>query len=278
MNVLRNKWLFVILFIAGLGILLYPIVANLFSTKAHVKQIDAYETAIRELSEEEKIYMEEQARKHNESIKEEEATFIDPFANGTSSAGNRSYYDALDIGDSMAVLEIPKLGIELPIYHGTDEGVLSRGVGHMENTALPVGGEGTHSVLTAHRGLPSSTLFRHLDKLDPGDVFFINVLGEVHAYEVREQKIVWPDETDWLVHEEGKELTTLLTCEPYMINSHRLLVTAEKIEYEEAAIKAERQRPQQGKYVRPLLIGAALLLLLLLLNNRRKRKGDLNEE
>ncbi len=278
MNVLRNKWLFVILFIAGLGILLYPIVANLFSTKAHVKQIDAYETAIRELSEEEKIYMEEQARKHNESIKEEEATFIDPFANGTSSAGNRSYYDALDIGDSMAVLEIPKLGIELPIYHGTDEGVLSRGVGHMENTALPVGGEGTHSVLTAHRGLPSSTLFRHLDKLDPGDVFFINVLGEVHAYEVREQKIVWPDETDWLVHEEGKELTTLLTCEPYMINSHRLLVTAEKIEYEEAAIKAEKQRPQQGKYVRPLLIGAALLLLLLLLNNRRKRKGDLNEE
>jgi len=269
---MRNNKVILLLLIVGLAIFSYPLIANYVSTTGHVKEIENYDEIMKELDEKQKKDAERRAKEHNEKIKEEEQAFIDPFDNGTENAGSKSYYDALNIGEVMAVLDIPKLNLHLPIYHGSNEKVLSRGVGHLENTALPVGGEGTHSVLTAHRGLPSATLFRHLDKLEPGDVYFISVLDETYAYEVQEQNIVLPNETDWLQQVEGKELSTLLTCEPYMINTHRLLVTGERIPYEEARDKMPIKRAPQFDTL--MIMGLVILILftlLVVITKRRKR-------
>lgn len=271
---MRNNKVIILLLMTGLAIFSYPFIANYVSTTGHVKQIENYDEIMKELDEKQKKDAERRAKEHNEKIKEEEQEFIDPFDNGTEKAGSKSYYDALNIGEVMAVLDIPKLDLHLPIYHGSNEKVLSKGVGHLENSALPVGGEGTHSVLTAHRGLPSATLFRHLDKLEPGDVYFISVLDETYAYEVQEQNIVLPNETDWLQQVEGKELSTLLTCEPYMINTHRLLVTGERVPYEEAREKVSTRRAP--KLDRLMVIGVVILFLfiLMVLITKRRKKNE----
>lgn len=264
----------------GMAIFSYPFVANMVSTTGHVQKVKGYEEMMEKVDKKQKEAAEERARIHNEEIKKEEQIFVDPFENGTESAGSKSYYDALNLGEAIAVLKIPKLDLELPIYHGSNEKVLSKGVGHLENSALPIGGMGTHSVLTAHRGLPTAKLFRHLDKLENGDVFFLEVLGETHAYEVFKDKIVLPNETEWLTQDEDQELVTLLTCEPYMINTHRLLVTGKRIPYDEKA-KALHKEASNGLKKLYIYAGIGLSLFLLLIiyliyrykknSNKRKR-------
>lgn len=248
----------------GMAIFSYPFIANMVSTTGHVQKVKGYEEMMEKVDKKQKKAAEELARKHNEEIKKEEQIFVDPFENGTESAGSQSYYDALNLGEVISVLKIPKLDLELPIYHGSNEKVLSKGVGHLENSALPIGGMGTHSVLTAHRGLPTAKLFRHLDKLKNGDVFFVEVLGETHAYEVFNEKIVLPNETEWLTQDEDKELMTLLTCEPYMINTHRLLVTGKRIPYDEK-VKDIHKNASNSLSKLYMLAGVGLSLFILLI-------------
>lgn len=279
----RNSFI-VIFLVIGVSILLYPFLANLVSTTSYVQESKRYEKKIDNLSQNKKNKEKEKAEKHNKEVKTQEQVFIDPFANGTTKAGSQSYYDALNIGEVMAVLKIPKLNIELPIYHGSGEKVLSKGVGHLENSALPVGGEGTHAVLTAHRGLPSSKLFRDLDELEIGDVFFIEVLGETHKYQITREQIVLPNETDWLEQEENEELITLLTCEPYMINTHRLLVTGNRVEYKkedkEGLSKNRKKIENSYQY---LLIGGITLIVVsisigIFLTKKHKKKRKLKRK
>ena len=217
-------------FLVGLAIFLYPIISNAINARSQSYVVDQYIEETDKISSEELERIKADARKYNEILKEG-AVVTDPFSEGSSSTMGSGYTDLLDVGETMGYLEIPKINVNLPIYHGTSDQVLQKGVGHIENTSLPIGGVSTHAVLTGHRGLPSSVLFRYLNELVVGDVFYIHVLDEVHAYEVRETIIVIPTDIDRIKIVDGEDLVTLVTCDPYMLNYNRLLVQGERIPY-----------------------------------------------
>ena len=185
----------------------------------------------------------------------------------------------------MGYIRIPKIDVELPIYHGTEERVLQSGVGHFEGTSLPVGGESTHSVLTGHRGLPSKILFTDLDKLVEGDVFYIKILGETFAYQVDQILTVLPEDTKALSIEPGKDYVTLVTCTPYAVNTHRLLVRGVRIPYEEAVKQAadERITPELPFQVKMLILAVVILILIFIIyliwkKVRKRKTGDHENE
>lgn len=224
-----RKAIIIILFVIGLGVFSYPIISNMLAAKVHQTAISDYQHTVVELDDKKKRELTEEGIAHNDKLADEPTEFIDPFANGSNNSGNKSYYDALSVDPLMGRLEIPGIGADLPVYHGTNDDVLAKGVGHLENSSLPLGNKGEHSVLTAHRGLPSSKLFRHVDDMTVGDEFTIQILDELLTYKVFEINIVLPDETDWLQNDERKSLVTLLSCEPYMIDTHRMLITGELV-------------------------------------------------
>ena len=174
----------------------------------------------------------QRAYEYNENLLDGRAVVTDPFDPDAERPNDEDYNVSLNLsGDGvMGTINIPKIHLELPIYHGTEESTLEHGVGHLQGTSLPIGGESSHSVLSGHTGLPTMKIFDNLDQLEVGDYFIISVLGEDHAYEVTSVEVVLPDETDSLVIERGRDLCTLVTCTPYGINSHRLLVHAERCE------------------------------------------------
>lgn len=238
---LIKKWLskYVVpgIFVIGVLIFFYPIVGNWLSTKEHYQVISRHNEVLAQMNKEEKEREKEKAKQYNDSITERDIPIVDPFSEeAETQVESKSYYNVLNIGEAMGTIEIPSINVNLPIYHGASEEVLSQGIGHLSNSSLPIGGKGTHSALTGHRGLPSSKLFRHLDKLEIGDVFFINTLGEKLAYKVDDIKIVLPYETNWLEIVPDKDYVTLITCEPYMINTHRLLVRGERVPYVEETL------------------------------------------
>ena len=278
---MKKKLVIIGVFICGFLIFSYPFLANYVSTTTHIKEVKTYDKSVGTLTSKKKKELTEEAKRYNKKVKDEKIDFVDPFEKKPTKTKNKSYYDALNIGEVMATLEIPKIEMTLPIYHGTSEEVLSRGVGHMENSALPIGGKGTHSVLTGHRGLPSAKLFRDLDKLKKGDKFFIHVLDKTYAYEVTTERIVLPDETEWLIQEPDKEQVTLLTCEPYMINTHRLLVTGERVPYEKAApeLKVSNYNTKKLTYIKwgilsAILIGIISGLYVVIRHLKKKRRGN----
>lgn len=224
-----RKLIIMLVFIIGLSIFFYPIISNWLSTKDHYTAITKHNEALAQLTKAEKEAEQQKAREFNASLTQTSIPIEDPFLGGESKEVNASYYSALDIGESMGSLEIPRIDVLLPIYHGVGEDVLQKGIGHMSNSSLPVGGEQTHAALTGHRGLPSAKLFRNLDQLELGDMFYVNALDEELAYKIDDIQIVLPTETSWLEMEEGKDYVTLITCEPYMINTHRLLVRGERV-------------------------------------------------
>jgi len=223
-----KKMILLLIFIAGSSVCAYPLIANLINTRNQTKIISNYESELEKLSEEERLEKIEAARAYNEVLNEGQNVISDPFDNGMQESQEISF---IDIGEIMGYVEIPKLDIKLPIYQGTSETVLQKGIGWLEGTSVPIGGESTHSVLSGHRGLPTSRLFTDLDKLENGDNFFIRNADGILAYEVDQIKIVLPDETEDLLIIEGKEYVTLLTCHPYMVNSHRMLVRGHRIPY-----------------------------------------------
>ncbi|NWO15096.1 MAG: class C sortase [Virgibacillus sp.] len=262
-----KRAIIIIIFLAGLGVFSYPIISNILSTTAHQSAIKEYEQTVEKMDKKEIEEERKQATEHNKKLEGSDVDFVDPYSEegseGNKVAGNKSYYDALNVGKTIGSIEIPKIGTNLPIYHGTGEDVLSKGVGHMENSSFPTGEKGTHSVLTAHRGLPSAKLFRNLDELKKGDQFYVDVLDEKYAYEVYDVVIVLPHETQWLQTEDDEEYMTLLTCEPYMLNTHRMLVKGKRIPYDEA--KAEETEAVTEPFNYWYIAGGAGLLVIFIL-------------
>ena len=211
--------LIMVLILAGSALLLYPTIGDYINSKHSSYMIASYNNAYQNTMEEQRKEMLLDAEQYNEALKSTKSPLFDP----TQVVGYNKILDPTGTG-VMGYIDIDKIGVELPIYHGTDPGVLQVGVGHIEGTSLPVGGESTHCVLSGHRGLPSAKLFTELDELAVGDTFTITVLDRVITYQVDQIKTVLPDEVSDLQIEEGKDYCTLVTCTPYGINTHRLLV------------------------------------------------------
>ncbi|MBQ8687022.1 MAG: class C sortase [Ruminococcus sp.] len=229
-NFLINCML-LLLFLCGLGLLMYPTVSNLVNERNQSTVITQYEQEVDLLEEAGQAYYRRAAQTYNESLP---TMFTNEDPVGTK--WDDLYQEMLNpTGDGiMGVLQIDKINVNLPIYHGTSEDVLQVAVGHLPATSLPVGGESTHAVLSAHTGLPSAKLFTELDQLEMGDMFKITVLGEMLVYQVCNIRIVEPDDSDSLRIFEGEDYVSLVTCTPYGINSHRLIVTGTRIQIEEA--------------------------------------------
>ncbi len=225
----------VFLLIVGVALLAYPSVSDMLSQAERDKVATSQQAAVEHLEETDPNALQDEldrAETYNERLAQGLVVITDPFDERAKTLSDQEYLDTLNVnGDGvMATLVIPCIGAELPIYHTTDDDVLQKGVGHMPGTALPIGGASTHSVLAGHTGLPSTKIFDSLDQVQLGDYFFIEVLGEVHAYRVDDISVVLPDETDKLSVVPGEDLITLVTCTPYGINSHRLLVRGTRCE------------------------------------------------
>lgn len=232
-----TKFIFAVLFLAGLSLLLYPLLSNEWNNYRQSQLISTYDEAVAVRTSEGKIdYAEERAEalEYNEALKP--YVLPDSFAAAAMREGpDEAYLSCLNLtGDGMmGYVEIPKIQVKIPIYHTTEESVLQTAAGHLEGSSLPVGGPGTHTVISAHRGLPSASLFTDLDRLEEGDYFFLYILDDVLCYQVDCITVTEPEDTSGLAAEDDKDLATLLTCTPYGVNSHRLLVRGVRVEYEE---------------------------------------------
>lgn len=232
-----------IIFLAGLSLLLYPFVANQWNNYRQKQLISGYEQVVSEKEAAEGIDYDAERKKaedYNEALLP--CVLPDSFALAESSGVDPVYMNTLNIaGDEMmGSVEIPKINIKIPIYHTTEEDVLNKGAGHLEGSSLPVGGANTHAVISAHRGLPSASLFTDLDQMKVGDHFLLHVLNETLCYEVDKISVVKPEDTSALAVEDGQDLVTLLTCTPYGVNTERLLVRGHRVPYVEEEVKEEK--------------------------------------
>lgn len=261
----------------GVCVLLYPVVSAMLAKRAQSAAISKYCSMVKSMPSSEIAKMKADAQKYNESLCG--TVLADPFSGGRNLGSGCG--KLLNVGEVIGYLEIPKIKVYLPIYHGTTEEILQKGIGHLENTSLPIGGKNTHAVLSGHRGLPSATLLTDLDQLAKGDKFYIHVLDEVLAYGVDQVKVVEPQNTSDLTIRQGKDYVTLVTCTPYGINTQRLLVRGERTAYaaaktEQAAAPAAPETPKKTLPAPDVLLPAALLLFAVaawLLLRRRKKKG-----
>ena len=278
----------VVLFLTALGLTLYPLISNYVNQKYASEIQTAYQELIQQTDDSVLQEAKRRAITYNLAITPGTA---DAYSEESLSSAAKDYNDQLDIAGNgiMGYVEIPKIQVNLPIYHGTDAEVLDRGVGHLLGSSLPVGGENTHTILSGHSGMASQKMFTNLEQLAPGDIFYLNVLNETLAYQVTEINTVLPYETDLLGIVPGEDLCTLVTCTPYGVNTHRLLVRGSRIPYEEAAVLEEETisaepaaSTWEAKYLQGLLIGcsaAGIAGLLMLAATRvwkkhpRHRKG-----
>lgn len=212
-------------FFIGLSVLLYPSISSYWNSKTQSEAIVDYEAMLSQYTPEDYTAIFDEANDYNKRLRE----LADPFAEHTKLT---DYHNVLNISGTgmMGYITIPKIGQELPVFHGTSEGVLSVAVGHFEGSSLPVGGESTHAVVSAHRGLPTAVLFTHLDRMEIGDTFTFTILDRTLTYEVDQIRIVEPDDSSLLEVTEGKDYCTLLTCTPYGINTQRLLVRGHQVD------------------------------------------------
>lgn len=257
-------------FIAGLSLLLYPTVSNYWNSLHQTKAIAQYSELVSGLAEEAYNKLLSDAHSYNETLLDKPTLFP------LTDQEREEYQSLLSVPSTNVIgyIEIAKIDCYLPIYHGTEESVLQIGVGHLEGSSLPVGGESTHCVLSGHRGLPSAKLFTDLDKLEAGDIFTIYVLNETLTYEVDQIRIVEPYELDELAIVEGEDLCTLLTCTPYGINTHRLLVRGHRIDTpDDSSLMVTADAMQIDPMTVAPLIAApilAVLIIVVLLRTRRK--------
>lgn len=270
--------LFGLLFLAGFGILSYPTIADQWNTYRQSRLISSYDEVISQMTEEDFTEAWAAAREYNQTF-EKNSIMSDVFGiDEAEDIRSTGYWNVLNVGGDgiMGYITIPKIHIKLSIYHGTDEDVLQTGVGHLNGTKLPVGGEGNHSVLSAHRGLPSAKLFTDIDQLKGGDRFYLHILDEDMAYEVdRILPMVDKDDYDALEEalktEAGQDYVTLFTCTPYGVNSHRLLVRGRRVPYEgeiESTPVDSMVRAIQNYYMLYLLLGLGVTALVILIMRR----------
>lgn len=233
---MKKKIIEISFILMGIILIAYPIISVCISSYNQTIAISNYQETIDKLSEKEKEDELEKARKYNEEMGEIVSVDIS-LSTPTEDDEYVSYFNVLNIGEAMAYISIPKIDAYLPIYHGLSEEVLQSGVGHLETTALPVGGLGTHCVLAGHTGLVRTKIFDDINKLEEKDKFYIYVLGETLTYEVDKIDVVLPENTDTIVVEKDKDYITLVTCTPYMINTHRLLVRGVRVQNEEIELE-----------------------------------------
>ncbi len=275
---MKNKLSTILLtlaFLAGLSLLLYPTVSDYWNSIHASKAVADYSEEVNSLTEAQYDEILAAAKAYNQSLLSREDDF------SLTAEQKEQYESLLDVGGVgiMGYIEIPNINLSLPIYHGIEDSVLQIGVGHLEWSSLPVGGESTHCVLSGHRGLPSAKLFTNLDRLAEGDTFVLRVLDEVLTYQVDQIRIVEPDDTDALQIEEGKDFCTLVTCTPYGLNTHRLLVRGHRIENQsqDESIRvtsdAIRIEPLIVAPVVALPILLILLLVLMVSGNKKKSSG-----
>ena len=274
----RSTIILILIFLVGLSVMLYPTVSDYVNQKNQSRAVASYSEEVENLSDVDYQAYFDAADDYNRRLAETPDAFYRP-------EEVSGYTDTLDVSGTgiMGYITISKIGVELPIYHGTSDGVLQIAAGHLEGTSLPVGGTSTHAVISAHRGLPSAKLFTNLDQLEVGDTFTITVLDRVLTYEVDKISIVLPTETDELKIAEGKDYVTLMTCTPYGINTHRLLVRGKRIE------NAENQKhirvTADALRIEPIIVAPALavpmllvmLVVMLAVPHLRKRKNQREE-
>ncbi len=275
---MKKKWmsrlmtlLIVVVFVAGLSFLLYPTVSNLWNQAHQSRAIATYTEQVEKLDDSSNKEMLKAARKYNKELLKKADHWK------LSKKDKKKYESLLDVSGTgiMGYIEVPKIDCSLPIYHGTDEGALQIAIGHLEGSSLPVGGKSSHCVLSGHRGLPSARLFTDLDQMEEGDTFILNILGHKLAYEVDQIKVVLPEEMSDLEIQEGKDLCTLVTCTPYGINTHRLLVRGHRVKYVETKVQEQKEVSKSKTDIRPVIAGAAagvVVLFIIIFAARRRRK------
>lgn len=275
---MKKKWmsrlmtlLIVVVFVAGLSFLLYPTISNLWNQAHQSRAIATYTEQVEKLDDSSNKEMLKAARKYNKELLKKADHWK------LSKKDKKKYESLLDVSGTgiMGYIEIPKIDCSLPVYHGTDEGALQIAIGHLEGSSLPVGGKSSHCVLSGHRGLPSARLFTDLDQMEEGDTFILNILGHKLAYEVDQIKVVLPEEMSDLEIQEGKDLCTLVTCTPYGINTHRLLVRGHRVKYVETKVQEQKEVSKPKTDIRPVIAGAAVgavVLFIIIFAVRRRRK------
>ena len=246
-----------IILIIGVSLLLYPTVSDYWNEFHQSKAIASYVEVVETMDEEKIQSILDEAIAYNERLRSKANRW------NLSEEDIAEYNNTLNVSGTgiMGYIDIPSISVQLPVYHSTDEEVLQIGVGHIEGSSLPVGGEGTHAVVSGHRGLRSAKLFTDIDQLSEGDIFKFYVLGETLTYQIDQIRIVLPDELNDLKIESGKDYVTLVTCTPYGINSHRLLVRGHRIENTDA----EKTVVTEATQIKPLYVSVILSFILLIL-------------
>ena len=284
--------LFGLLFLIGFGILVYPTVSDQWNTYRQSRLISNYETTVENLTEEDFSDEWQKAIAFDQALVQNDL-YGDVFGEDDGELENTEYWKVLNVANDgvMGYLSIPKINVKHAIYHGTGDKVLQTGIGHLNGTKLPIGGESTHSVLAAHRGLPSARLFTDLDQIKKGDMFYVHVLDEILAYQV-DQILDMVDKDDHetleaaLQIEEGKDQVTLFTCTPYGVNSHRLLVRGTRVPYNgeeeaETSVAESMLKTVQNYYMLYLILGLSITFLIILFMRflfKAKDKKDKNEK
>jgi sortase A len=267
----RSIIILMVVFLTGLGIFSYPFVSNWISERRALMMVGEYQRNMSYMPEEELEEMLAKAVAYNNALIG--VPVQDPFIQGSGIQLPKNYLEILDVSEIMAYIEIPKIQVSLPIYHGVSEEVLKKGIGHMEGTAFPVGGAGTHCLLTGHTGLPEAELFTNLIKMEIGDQFYINVLKKELVYQVDQIKVIEPDELGSLYTQPGEDYMTLITCTPYGVNSHRLLVRGTRVHQMTKSILLS----SDNLWVYILILAVSAILFIILFNicyrdNRKKKQ------
>lgn len=272
----KSTIILLVVFFIGLSVLLYPSLSSYWNSKTQSEAIVDYESMLAAYKPEDYSQIFEQADAYNQALAELAVPLRD------HPQLDEAYWEALDVGGTgmMGYLTVPKINQELPVYHGTSNAVLSVAAGHFQGTSLPVGGENTHSVVSAHRGLPTAVLFTHLDRMEIGDIFYFTILDRTITYEVDQVRIVEPDDISLIQIEDGADHCTLLTCTPYGINTQRLLVRGHQIDASQkrniyVANEAYRVEPL---VVMPIVALPIILVLLIYVMVVPVKKESLGEE
>ena len=269
----KKNWKIILIFMLGLMIAIYPIISNYYYTVENNNQVKDFQEAVAEMPDKEVLERIDLAKAYNDTL--DPSRLADPYTE-REKKGVENYARMLEVREKIGYIDVPKINQQIPVYAGTSEDVLQHACGHLEGTSLPIGGKDTHAVITAHRGLPQVKLFRDLDKMEVGDLFFFTNVKETLAYKVDQILVVEPWNFEPVLVVEGKDLMTLLTCTPYMINSHRLLVRGHRVPYvPEVKEEIERAKFNYKSLIVPGIVLALVIpIIFLYIRHRRRRRYE----
>lgn len=269
----KKNWKIILIFVLGLMIAIYPIISNYYYTVENNNQVKDFQEAVSEMPDKEVLERIDLAKAYNDTL--DPSRLADPYTE-REKKGVENYARMLEVREKIGYIDVPKINQQIPVYAGTSEDILQHACGHLEGTSLPIGGKDTHAVITAHRGLPQVKLFRDLDKMEVGDLFFFTNVKETLAYKVDQILVVEPWDFEPVLVVEGKDLMTLLTCTPYMINSHRLLVRGHRVPYvPEVKEEIERAKFNYKSLIVPgIVLAVVMVIVFLYIRHRRRRRYE----